>query len=63
MEDLKGSEYRIVGCVHDEIIVEVPEKLSSDIAACIKHCMKLAGLDYLKQIPVEVSITDNWQEK
>ena len=65
MENLKDSEYRIVGCVHDEIIVEVLEDKAKEIADAVTDCMKMAGETYLKQIPVEVevSITDNWLEK
>jgi hypothetical protein len=34
-------------------------------AAFVADAMKMAGLDYLKQIPVEVEVTirNNWQEK
>ena len=64
-ERLNGTETIIVGCIHDEIILETPEHISEEIAPVLKDLMIEAGRYYLKSIPVEVEVTivDNWLEK
>ncbi len=63
--EIENTDYKIVGCVHDEIILEVPER-SADRAATILTCiMEQAGSQYLKNVPVAVDFTmaHNWSEK
>jgi DNA polymerase I-like protein with 3'-5' exonuclease and polymerase domains len=65
IKEIEDTDCKIVGCVHDEIILEVPES-SAERAATILTCvMEQAGSKYLKSIPivVDVRITDNWSEK
>jgi DNA polymerase I len=56
---------RIIGTVHDEIILEVPEEKTEEAAAILKNVMEAAGLRYLKQVPVlaEPIIADSWADK
>ncbi|ERI91816.1 DNA-directed DNA polymerase [Clostridiales bacterium oral taxon 876 str. F0540] len=60
--ELKGH---IVGTVHDEILLEVPENLAEEAALRLKAVMEKAGEYYLKQVPViaETTIADSWAEK
>jgi DNA polymerase I-like protein with 3'-5' exonuclease and polymerase domains len=55
----------IIGTVHDEIILEVPEKMANDAAAILQETMIEAGKAYLSKIPVEVEVTigETWAEK
>ena len=56
---------KIIGTVHDEIILEVTDKLANDATAILKKTMIQAGKAYLSKVPVEVEVTvaDNWAEK
>ncbi len=59
------DDCKIVGCVHDEIIMEVPESSAEGAATFLTRAMEQAGSKYLKYVPVvvDVSIADNWSEK
>jgi DNA polymerase I-like protein with 3'-5' exonuclease and polymerase domains len=56
---------RIIGTVHDEIILEVPDKTGNDAAVILKETMIDAGKAFLSRVPVEVEVTigDTWAEK
>lgn len=56
---------QIIGMVHDEIILEVPDKSANDAAAILKETMIQAGKVYLSKVPVEVEVTigGTWAEK
>ncbi len=64
-ERLTGTEVKIIGCIHDEIILEAPEEKSKGIAALLIDTMTEAGIIYLNSVPIlaEASIIDNWLEK
>jgi DNA polymerase I-like protein with 3'-5' exonuclease and polymerase domains len=51
--------------VHDEIILEVPDRLANDAAAILRDTMIEAGKVYLCRVPVEVEVTigETWAEK
>ena len=51
--------------MHDEIILEVPEKMTDDDAAILQETMIGAGKAYLSKVPVEVEVTigETWAEK
>ncbi|MGD0511124.1 MAG: DNA polymerase [Candidatus Micrarchaeaceae archaeon] len=62
---MAGTEARIIGTVHDEIILEVPEGVKDDSARILREPMIEAGKAYLSRVPVEVEVTiaDTWAEK
>ena len=62
---LADTGARIIGTVHDEIILEVPEKVPGEAAVILKETMTQAGKAYLSKVPVEVEVTigDSWAEK
>jgi DNA polymerase I-like protein with 3'-5' exonuclease and polymerase domains len=57
----------VIGCIHDEIIIEAPISLTSiSAAAQILHDSIIdAGKMYLKDVPVvvNVAVVGNWWEK
>ncbi len=56
---------KIIGTVHDEIILEVPEGMAREVAVILKDVMIQAGKAYLGKVPVEVKATigKTWAEK
>jgi DNA polymerase I-like protein with 3'-5' exonuclease and polymerase domains len=62
---LADTGAKIIGTVHDEIILEVPEKMADDAAAILRETMIEAGKAYLARVPVEVDVAigDTWAEK
>ncbi|MDJ0717472.1 MAG: bifunctional 3'-5' exonuclease/DNA polymerase [Prochloraceae cyanobacterium] len=64
-EALKGTDARIIGIVHDEIILECPEPTAAIAAERISAVMVQAGKEFLVSIPVEAeaSIGDSWADK
>ena len=61
-DELKGTDAKIIGCIHDEIILESPEDTTDKVAHILEEKMILAGQIYLKKVPVEVDvcISDSW---
>jgi DNA polymerase I-like protein with 3'-5' exonuclease and polymerase domains len=53
---LQGTGAQIIGTVHDEIILEVPEAQAEAAATRLKSVMKQAGRFYLSRVPVEVEV-------
>ena len=62
---LIGTGAKIIGTVHDEIILEVPEDKAESIAEILKDAMIKGGSEFLKKVPIEVEVTisDSWAEK
>jgi DNA polymerase I-like protein with 3'-5' exonuclease and polymerase domains len=62
---LAGTGTRIIGTVHDEIIIEVPGEKADDVAEILQTAMIEAGEACLKRVPVEVEVTmgQTWAEK
>jgi len=56
---------RIIGTVHDEIILEIAEEKASDAATILEGTMIKAGEAYLVRVPVEVEVAigETWAEK
>jgi hypothetical protein len=50
---------------HDEIILEVPEKMANDAATILRETMIETGKAYLARVTVEVDVTigETWAEK
>jgi len=61
----RNNEIKVVGCIHDEIIIEAPVEEVETADQILKQSMIEAGEMYLKDVPVvvEVSVADNWYEK
>jgi DNA polymerase-1 len=61
---LAGTDAKIVGTVHDEILVEAPEENAESVAQILKATMELAGQVYLKTVPViaDIRIGLSWAE-
>ncbi len=55
----------IIGTVHDEMILEVPEEKANDAAVILRETMIQAGKAYLGKVPVEVEVTigETWAKK
>jgi hypothetical protein len=53
---LKGTGARIIGTVHDEIILEAPEALAEEMATRLETIMQQAGQTYLTRVPIEVEV-------
>ena len=62
---LEGTRAMIVGCIHDEILLEAPIEAADEVALILKETMEEAGRSFLKVIPVEaeVVVADSWAEK
>jgi DNA polymerase I len=64
-ERLNGTETKIIGTVHDEILLEALENEALETAMILEDSMKKGGEFYLKSVPVEVDIKIgmNWGAK
>lgn len=62
---LKETGARLIGTVHDEILLEAPEDAAEQAAQILQQVMEQAGQRYLRKVPVkaEVAIALNWAEK
>lgn len=62
---LSGTGAKLIGTIHDEILLEVPEANANDAARILKETMEAAGRKYLKLVPVEAdaSVVDSWADK
>jgi len=58
-------EARIIGTVHDEIILEVTDEMVEEAAVILRKTMIEAGNAYLSKVPIEVDVTigETWVEK
>jgi len=52
-EKLSDEEARIIGSIHDEIILEVPEDRAEEYAARLKEIMERIGSEMLYPVPVK----------
>lgn len=62
---LAGTGAKIIGTVHDEILLEVPEEKADEAGRILKNAMIEAGRTYLSKVPVEVEvkIVESWVGK
>jgi DNA polymerase-1 len=62
---LANTGAKIIGTVHDEIILEVHGEMVGEAAVILKETMIEEGKAYLSRVPVEVEVTiaDTWAEK
>lgn len=61
-DDLRNTSATIVNIIHDEIVVEVDEGESKDVALKVERAMCAAGEEYLTTVPVKVEwqIASEW---
>src|SRR6266566_1634931 len=61
-EELRGTSARIVNIIHDEIVVEVDESESEEVARKVERAMVTAGEEYVQTVPVKVEfqIAGEW---
>jgi len=59
---LKETDTRIIGIIHDEILLETPEENAGKTAELLKSTMEEAGNSILKSVPclADVDISKNW---
>ncbi len=64
-EALKTTGAKIIGTVHDEIILECPEQTAAVVADILSVVMVEAGSEFLTSVPVEAeaSIGESWADK
>ena len=62
---LKETGAKLIGTVHDEILLEAPENMANQTANILQQVMEQAGQQYLRNVPVkaEVAIVNSWAEK
>jgi DNA polymerase I-like protein with 3'-5' exonuclease and polymerase domains len=53
-DQLRQTSANIVNIIHDEIVVEVDENESEDVARTVERAMCAAGEEYLTTVPVKV---------
>lgn len=61
---LQGTGVKIIGCVHDEIILETPVDNAEESAHILNETMVKAGEDFLNQIRLEAKTktVESWGE-
>jgi DNA polymerase-1 len=61
-DELRNTSAKIVNIIHDEIVVEVDESESKDVAQKVERAMCAAGEEYLTTVPVRVEsqIASEW---
>ncbi len=61
-DDLRNTSAKIVNIIHDEIVVEVDEGESKDVAQKVERAMCAAGEEYVTTVPVKVEwqIASEW---
>ena len=62
---LKETGVRLIGTVHDEILLEAPEDAAEQAAQMLQQVMEQAGQRYLRKVPVkaDVTVVSSWAEK
>src|SRR5580765_4021904 len=53
-DELRETSAQIVNIIHDEIVVEVDEGESQDVAQKVEHAMCAAGEEFVTAVPVKV---------
>ena len=63
--ELEDTASKIIGTVHDEIILEVPDHDVEEIAKILQNTMEKTGGYFLNKVPViaDVSMGASWAEK
>ncbi len=63
-EALRPYDAQIVNSIHDEIVVEAAAEQAPEVAELVSECMRAAGREFIKTIPIEVSaaVSDVWMK-
>jgi len=63
--ELQGTSTKIIGVVHDEILLEAKAEKADETAILLKNVMEKAGERYIRNVPIiaEVHVADSWAEK
>jgi len=61
-DELRGTSAQIVNIIHDEIVVEVDEGESQEIAGKVERAMCAAGEEFVEAVPVKVEtqVASEW---
>ena len=61
---LEGTDSKIIGVIHDEVLVEAPEAHTESAIKILKLTMEQAGQVYLKTVPIiaDIRIGLSWAE-
>jgi len=61
---LIGKGAKIIGTIHDEILVETVNQAVDDVSKLVEHSMIEAGDFYLRSVPVKVDVKDGdtWKQ-
>jgi len=61
-DELRETNGKVVNIIHDEIVVEADANEAQDVAEKVERVMRVAGEEYLKNVPVKVEteIADEW---
>ena len=56
------NKFKIILCVHDEIVIECKSEYAEEVAEQLRECMLRSGKVFVKQVEMEVGvkITDFW---
>lgn len=59
------EEVKIVGSVHDELILEAPEATAGEIKTLLEEEMRAAGAEFIDPVPADVegAVAGNWADK
>jgi len=62
---ISPQEDYLIGCVHDEIMLECPEYREEELKTILKETMEEAGAKLLSRVPVEAKVLSgkSWGEK
>lgn len=62
---LQGTNTKIIGTVHDEILLECPESAADRVASILADTMAAAGAVFVHQVPIvaNVKVAESWADK
>jgi DNA polymerase I-like protein with 3'-5' exonuclease and polymerase domains len=55
-DKISSEEARIIGSIHDEILLEVPEARAEEYAGMLKEIMERIGSELLYPIPIKAEV-------
>jgi len=58
-DKLFGWDAKIIGTIHDEILVETPDECVAPVKEVVENSMIEAGKFYLESVPVKVDVSDS----